>query len=76
MGYSLRTDTFRYTEWATWNGTSLRPIWERLVGTELYSHDTFATGLHCNAEENGCFDAFENVNLSKDVAHAADVKML
>eukprot|EP01051_Picozoa_sp_SAG22_P016588 SAG22_NODE_2369_length_2651_cov_8.167712_3_plen_85_part_00 len=20
MGYSLRTDTHRYTEWATWNG--------------------------------------------------------
>jgi iduronate 2-sulfatase len=22
MGYSLRTDTYRYTEWATWNGAS------------------------------------------------------
>ena len=76
MGYSLRTDTFRFTEWATWNGTVLRPMWDKLVGTELYSHDAGSTGLQCNDKANSCFDDSENINLAVDPAHAADVKAL
>ena len=74
--YSLRTDTFRFTEWATWNGTVLRPMWDKLVGTELYSHDAGSTGLQCNDKANSCFDDSENINLAVDPAHAADVKAL
>lgn len=62
MGYSLRVDGWRYTEWATWDGANLRPIWDKLVGVELYSHDV-DEGSTCNSKENGCFDGFENVNL-------------
>ena len=36
MGYSLRVDNWRYTEWATWNGTTLRPEWDQLTGVEMY----------------------------------------
>ena len=63
MGYSLRTDDYRYTEWASWDGARLRPMWDRLVGTELYEHDPVASEM-CNRVENSCFDDFENVNLA------------
>eukprot|EP01060_Flectonema_neradi_P000043 TRINITY_DN1003_c5_g1_i1.p1 TRINITY_DN1003_c5_g1~~TRINITY_DN1003_c5_g1_i1.p1 ORF type:complete len:543 (+),score=96.35 TRINITY_DN1003_c5_g1_i1:52-1629(+) len=38
MGYSVRSDNWRYTEWITWNKTSFTPIWEQLHATELYDH--------------------------------------
>jgi len=37
-GYSVRSDEWRYTEWVSWNKTSLRPIWSEVVGRELYNH--------------------------------------
>lgn len=64
------------TEWATWNGTTLKPMWDQLIGTEMYSHDPGATGLKCNGKMNSCFDDSENVNLAKDAAHAATAKAL
>ena len=57
-----RTDTWRYTEWATWNGTSLRPEWDKLVGAELYAHPAGHAST-CDASVNGCFDEYENVNV-------------
>ena len=40
MGYSLRSDRWRYTEWAVWNKTSFQPIWDSVTlnRTELYDH--------------------------------------
>ena len=43
MGYTMRTvgedlGSWRYTEWATWNGAELRPDWTRLAGRELFNH--------------------------------------
>jgi|EP01047_Picozoa_sp_COSAG01_P064613 iduronate 2-sulfatase len=35
MGYSMRTDRYRYTEFVRWNGTSLSPIWTQLKAREL-----------------------------------------
>ena len=55
MGYSMRTDQYRYTEWVRWNGSELKPEWNDLVGRELYDHR--------NDKEND-FDAFENVNIA------------
>ena len=53
MGYSLRTDQFRYTEWVRWNGSSLAPNWDVVYARELYDH----------AGDNGTnFDDFEVVN--------------
>merc|ERR1712151_82684 len=60
MGYTMRTDRYRYTEWVRWNGTALRPIWSDLRARELYDHE----------KDLGHWtdpDGFENVNLA---AHA------
>ena len=58
MGYTMRTDRYRYTEWVGWNGTSLSPIWEELKAAELYDHKE-DTGAWTDA------DKYENVNLVK-----------
>lgn len=39
MGYSVRTPTHRYTEWRAWKDG-------RLIGAELYTHDTDPTELN------------------------------
>ena len=56
MGYTMRTDRYRYTEWVGWNGTTLSPIWSQLKASELYDH-LDDTGAWTDA------DKFENVNL-------------
>ena len=43
MGYTLRTDEYRYTEWAAWNGLQLAPDWDNITigeqtNRELYDH--------------------------------------
>ena len=41
MGYSLRTPTWRYTEYAAWDGQKLCPMWNSSVPcvySELYDH--------------------------------------
>ena len=40
MGYSVRVEGWRYTEWYHWNQTSLAPQWgaEGLYSAELYDH--------------------------------------
>ena len=63
MGYSLRSDQWRFTAWFTWNGTSLEPI--APVAMELYDHRD-DTGS-CQAPS--AFDDFENINLASDPRH-------
>lgn len=55
MGYLIRTDLYRYTEWLRWNGTLLKADWSRVVGTELYDH---------SGDDDTSFDNFENTNLA------------
>ena len=43
----------RYTEWALWDGIKLEPMWDHLVGRELYDH---------HGDDGRDFDAYENVN--------------
>ena len=31
MGYTMRTERYRYTEWVGWNGTALAPLWDTVV---------------------------------------------
>ena len=55
MGYSIRTDRWRYTLWLRWNGTAVVG-WDgdAVVGEELYDHagdDGFDT------------DKYDNINL-------------
>ena len=41
MGYSLRTDQYRYTEWARFlDAPHYHPDWDVLYGVELYDHGT------------------------------------
>lgn len=38
MGYTIRVDNYRYTEFVAWNGSSLAPIWTEVLSRELYNH--------------------------------------
>ncbi len=39
MGYSVRTDQLRYTEWVKFHGTpKYQPDWSKSYGVELYDH--------------------------------------
>ncbi|KAK6174840.1 hypothetical protein SNE40_013410 [Patella caerulea] len=39
MGYTLRTEQYRYTEWPAFNGPpTYTPDWTNLYGAELYNH--------------------------------------
>jgi len=55
MGFTMRTEDWRLTEWAKWDGESLSPDWTASVGVELYDHR--------NLDQNS-FDASENVNVA------------
>ena len=67
MGYSIRTTDWRYSEWWRFHSdnvtnvvrTDLPPL-----GVELYAH---------SGDDETNFDAFENVNVAADPAHAATV---
>ena len=65
MGYTMRTDRYRYTEWVGWNGSTLQPIWDALKAAELYDHLN-DTGAWTDA------DKFENVNL----VHSANTSLI
>jgi len=63
MGYSLRVEGWRYTEWASFNGTACggggQVDWAKpLYGVELYDHRN-GTG------DVNDFDAHENVNVAE-----------
>eukprot|EP00036_Acanthoecidae_sp_10tr_P016711 CAMPEP_0206302094 /NCGR_PEP_ID=MMETSP0106_2-20121207/8546_1 /ASSEMBLY_ACC=CAM_ASM_000206 /TAXON_ID=81532 /ORGANISM="Acanthoeca-like sp., Strain 10tr" /LENGTH=62 /DNA_ID=CAMNT_0053732851 /DNA_START=174 /DNA_END=358 /DNA_ORIENTATION=+ len=40
MGYTVRDDSFRLTEWKRWDGDNLSPVWDDTVAMELYDHRT------------------------------------
>ena len=52
MGYSIRTDRYRYTEWPKFEGSPVyTPDWNSLIAVELYDHQD---------------DPEENANLASD----------
>ena len=55
MGYSVRVDTARYTEWVGFNLADFTPIWDIVNATELYDHT---------------IDPEENVNRADDPSYA------
>ena len=36
MGFSVRTDEWRYTEWKEWDKQAIGPVWNSTEGVELY----------------------------------------
>jgi len=61
MGYSMRTDEWRYAVWVPFDAPSHAPQWgEPLGGEELYDH----RDPRCN--EKGNFDLCETRNVAKD----------
>ena len=61
MGYSVRTDRFRYTEWVLFNDATNTPDWDAVYGTELYDHDT---------------DKYENTNQAVNSAYSSYITQL
>eukprot|EP00041_Stephanoeca_diplocostata_P022338 m.531580 g.531580 ORF g.531580 m.531580 type:complete len:682 (-) comp22038_c0_seq1:179-2224(-) len=51
VGYSVRTNEWRYTEWLHWNGTLLHGDFHRKVAAELYDH-THDDGTDPDVSEN------------------------
>ena len=67
MGYSIRTDDWRFTAWLQWDGAALRANWSAVNATELYNH-TGDDGLTLSA-----LDDYENDNvaqLNPDIARS------
>ena len=67
MGYSIRTQEWRYTRWVRWDGHALRGLDNKLVGEELYAH------AGDDGEDN---NLFENANLAGDPQYADVVATL
>jgi iduronate 2-sulfatase len=66
MGYTVRTHTHRFTQWAAWNGSSLRSVWQQPrwpdIGEELYSHV---------GDDGSDFDRYENKNCNASEPNVA-----
>jgi len=69
MGYSVRTEDWRYTEWLVWNQTALLPFWDQVHARELYDHrneSSYPTD----------FNVGENENVANRPENAAVITML
>ena len=70
MGFTIRTEAWRFTQWVQWDGDKLQPNWAKVNASELYSYDCHTT--HCNND----FDAHDNLNLVNEPSHASTVAAL
>ena len=61
MGYTMRTDRYRYTEWVKFNRKTVTPSWNECSGVELYDH---------------AIDPQENVNKANDKSYKSRRKSL
>ena len=65
QGYSIRSETHRYTEWLVWNKTSLRPEWGAVEGVELYDHTgDFGADFDRSAPTSNLWRGAENTSAS------------
>ena len=70
MGYTMRTETERYTEWLKWDGKNGVPLWDHKVGVELYAH------TEESQYDNSYLDDTENTNLAMAPGNAAHLEEL
>merc|ERR1712083_1139887 len=68
MGYVIRTSQYRYIEWVNFNKTGFppTPLWDEILGRELYDHGTDKTDTN----------AAEAINLANDESAKDIVKEL
>ena len=74
MGYSVRSESFRYTAWLPWDGETLTANWSTLPNRTAMGIDSSSSGgqafeeLYDHQGDMGqgaaSFDNFENVNLA------------
>ena len=63
MGFSVRSSSWRYTEWIPYNKTGGFPEWSHgAAAWELYDH---------RLDKGDSFDDFENANMANDTSAAA-----
>eukprot|EP00040_Diaphanoeca_grandis_P003964 m.26542 g.26542 ORF g.26542 m.26542 type:complete len:548 (-) comp15441_c0_seq1:72-1715(-) len=72
MGYSIRTDSWRFTEWRKWDGQNLVGLWDIAAnGTEMYFHgnDTHASSIFATETEN----VAGNLRFQKEQKHLSSL---
>ena len=52
FGFSIRSQTWRYTEWHPWIGSELRADWQAMTGVELYDYRTCEGCQYCPNQVN------------------------
>lgn len=63
MGYTMRTDKYRYTEWVGFSGPpNYKPDWSNVQGIELYDHQADPEENHNVAHHH------ENVQITQDLS--------
>ncbi|XP_062513926.1 iduronate 2-sulfatase-like [Corticium candelabrum] len=67
MGYTMRTDRYRYTEWVKFDYNEYKPDWNQLNATELYDHQTDPEENHNVASEK---DMMSVVKMLSEQLHA------
>ena len=60
MGYSVRTDNWRYTCWFGFDGVKIVPVVDDIIGRELYSHEGDPGELDWAGEQVNIVDKDEN----------------
>ena len=67
MGYSVRSNAWRFTVWAKWNATVQCPDWRDTI-MELYDHREDVLPVD--------FDSTENLNVATAPENSAVIKNL
>lgn len=70
MGYSVRSDGWRYTEWLEWNGLEERPYWDRVKGRELYPHQEYDGESDFDLENENLASHPEYANVTSTLSRA------
>ena len=65
MGYTMRVDQYRFTEWYSFNRTSATPYFDKIWGTELYDHTN--PTIFFNDENENLANKLEMKNLVKQL---------
>lgn len=67
FGFSIRSLSYRYTEWHPWDGDKLQADWTTMTGVELYDYRTV---------DMTDFDQFDRVNVAGQAGHDSAQKEL